>query len=109
MGKFQFGLKFGPADRVEKSPDYMKIFQPGLKLKSEVNPGRNLSVAFVLAISIFPRLSIISSDQDEIFSCDYMGFFSPGSSNQAEAFSTRSRAPFFKYFVRRPSWNFSPG
>ena len=49
---------FSAAYGVEKSPDYMKC-QLDLKLKSEVNLGTNLSVAsVVLAIYIFPRLSI---------------------------------------------------
>ena len=43
-----------------------EIFQPGLKLKSEVNPGRNLSVAcVVLAICIFSRQSIVFSARAE--------------------------------------------
>ena len=66
---------FSSADRVEKSPDHMKCFCP--KLKSKVNPGRNFSVAcVVLAICIFSRLSIFFSARAEIFSCNYMGFFS---------------------------------
>ena len=44
-----------------------EIFQLGLKLKSEVNLDRNLSVDFVvLAICIFPRLLIIFSARAEI-------------------------------------------
>ena len=54
--------KFQPADRVEKKPRLHDVFQPGLKRKSEVNPGRNLLAAFVvLTICIFPRMSIIFS------------------------------------------------
>ena len=63
------------------------MFQPELKLKLEVNPGKNLSVAsVVLAVCIFPRLPIIFTGRAEIFSCNYMGIFSPGSSNRAETF-----------------------
>ena len=76
---------FSPANRAEKKSRLHEIFHPGLKLKSEVNSGRNLSVGFaVLTICIFPRLSTIFPARTEIFSCDYMGFFSPGSSNRAE-------------------------
>ena len=46
----------------------MGKFHSGLKQKSEVNPGRNLSVAFVvLAIYIFPRFSIIFSARLKFF------------------------------------------
>ena len=63
-------------------------FQPGLKLKSEVDPGRTLSVAFiVLAFYIFVRASIVFLARAEIFSCDYKRFFSPGSSNPDETLS----------------------
>ena len=62
MGKFQSGRPGW------KKPWLHKTFQPGLKLKSEVYPGRNLSVAFVvLAICIFPRLSIIFRARVGIF------------------------------------------
>ena len=72
MGKFQ------PGSAGLKKSRLHEIFQLGLKLKSEVNPDRNLSLAFVvLAIYIFPHLPIIFSALAEIFSCDYMGFFSP--------------------------------
>ena len=86
MEKFHRGLKFSRADRVEKSPDFM-TFQPKLKLKLEVNPGRNWSVDFVvLAICIFPRLLITFSARADICSCDYMEFLSSGNSNRAETF-----------------------
>ena len=62
---------FSPTDWVWKMSWLYEIFQPGLKPKSKVNPGRNLSVALVvLAIGIFPRLSIIFSARTEVFSCD---------------------------------------
>ena len=70
---------FSPANQAEKMSRLHEIFQPGLKLKSEVNPVWNLSVGFfVLAICIFPRgnfhhviassafLSILSEGRAEI-------------------------------------------
>ena len=70
MGKFQPGRQGWKKSRLHE------IFQLGQKLKSEVNLDMNSSEAFVvLAISIFPHLSIIISARAETFSCDYMGFF----------------------------------
>ena len=69
------------------------------QVETEVNSGRNLLVAFVvLAICTFPCLSINFSARTEIFSCDYIGFFSPV--NQAEIFcpgSSKRAEPFFMY------------
>ena len=51
--------------------DYMGRFQPGLKLKSELNPGRNFSVAFVVLAIYILRVPIVFSIRSDIFSCDF--------------------------------------
>ena len=104
LGKIFAWMEIQPGRVGWKKPRLHEIFQPGLKLKSEVNPGRNLSVAFVvLVICIFFRVSIIFSARVEIFSCDYTGvfipvnlaeIFSPGSSKRAE---TSSRNPELRF------------
>ena len=69
--------KFHPGRQGWKKFRLNEIFHDGLKLESEVNSGRNSSVAsVVLAIYIFPRLSTTFSARTESFSPDYIRLFS---------------------------------
>ena len=87
-----------------KKPQLHEIFQSGLKLKSGVNPGRNLSVVFlVLPIHVFSLASIIFSARTWSFLVRLHGIFQSG--QPGWNFLHVIVSSVFKYFGR-PGWNF---
>ena len=82
---------FSLADRVGKNPRLYEIFQPGLKLKSKVNPQRYLSVASVFGKFTFYLVRQLSFQRELKFFIFYV--------IASSVFKVFSRKAGLKFFV----------